>query len=35
MQFIVFGVLAWTPADVQMNDEVSDVHVQWFSHLED
>ena len=20
------------PADVQMNDNISDVHVQWFSH---
>ena len=29
--FIVFGVLAWTPADVQTNGDVSDVHVQWFS----
>ena len=30
--FIVFGVLAWTLADVQMNDDVSNAHVQWFSH---
>ena len=30
--FIVFGVLAWTLADVQMNDDVSDAHAQWFSH---
>ena len=30
--FIVFRVPAWTPADAQMNDNVSDVHVQWFSH---
>ena len=29
--FIVFGVLVWMPADVQTNDDVSDVHVQWFS----
>ena len=21
------------PVDVQTNDDVSDVHVQWFSHL--
>ena len=27
---IVFGVLAWMPADVQMNGNVSDVHAQWF-----
>ena len=30
--FIVFGVLAWMPADVQMNGNVSNAHVQWFSH---
>ena len=30
--FIVFAVLAWMPADVQTNGEVSDAHVQWFSH---
>ena len=30
--FIVFGVLAWMLADAQTNDDVSDVHVQWFSH---
>ena len=30
---IVFGVLACTLADVQMNTGSSDVHVQWFSHL--
>ena len=30
--FIVFGVSAWTLADVQMNDNVSNVHVQWFIH---
>ena len=29
---IVFGVLAWMPADVQTNGNVSDAHVQWFSH---
>ena len=29
---IVFGVLAWMPADVQMNSSVSNVHVQWFSY---
>ena len=28
---IVFRVLAWTLADVQMNGNVSDVHAQWFS----
>ena len=30
--FIVFGVPAWMLADVQMNDDVSNVHAQWFSH---
>ena len=30
--FIVFGVLAWTLADEQMNSNVSNVHAQWFSH---
>ena len=30
--FIVFGVLGWMPADVQTNGNVSDAHVQWFSH---
>ena len=30
--FIVFGVLAWTQVDLQMNGNVSDAHVQWFSH---
>ena len=30
--FIVFGVLAWMLADVQMNGDVSNAHVQWFSH---
>ena len=29
--FIVFGVLAWMLVDVQMNDNVSDVHARWFS----
>ena len=29
--FIVFGVPTWMTLDVQMNDNVSDVHVQWFS----
>ena len=29
--FIVFGVLAWMPADVQMNSNISNVHAQWFS----
>ena len=28
---IVFGVLAWMLADVQMNGDVSDAHAQWFS----
>ena len=31
--FIVFRVLAWTPADAQMNSNISDAHVQWFSLL--
>ena len=30
--FIVFGVLAWMPADAQMNGDVSNVHAQWLSH---
>ena len=30
--FVVFRVLAWMPADVQMNPGGSNVHVQWFSH---
>ena len=30
--FIVFGVLAWMLPDVQMNGDVSNAHVQWFSH---
>ena len=30
--FIVFGVPAWIPADVQMKDNVSNVHAQWFSY---
>ena len=29
--FIVFGVLAWMLADVQMNHGGSNVHAQWFS----
>ena len=29
--FVVFGVLAWMPADTQMNHGSSNVHVQWFS----
>ena len=29
--FIVFGVLAQTPADIQMNGSSFDAHVQWFS----
>ena len=29
--FLVFGVLAWMPVDTQMNGNVSDAHVQWFS----
>ena len=29
--FIVFGVPVWMLADVQMNDNVSNVHAQWFS----
>ena len=29
--FIVFGVPAQMPADVQMNGSNSDAHVQWFS----
>ena len=28
---IVFEVLAWMLADVQMNGDVSNVHAQWFS----
>ena len=28
---IVSGVLAWTLANAQMNGNVSDAHVQWFS----
>ena len=27
-----FRVPAWMPADVQTNDNVSDVHAPWFSH---
>ena len=30
--FIVIGVLAWMPVDVQTNNVTSDVHAQWFSH---
>ena len=30
--FVVFGVLAWMPADAQTNCGNSDVHVQWFSY---
>ena len=30
--FVVFGVLSWMPADMQMNHGSSNVHVQWFSH---
>ena len=30
--FIVFGVLAWMLPDVQMNGDVSNAYVQWFSH---
>ena len=30
--FIVFGILVWIPAYVQMNNDASDVHAQWFSH---
>ena len=30
--FIVFGILAWMPADVQTNSNISNVQVQWFSH---
>ena len=30
--FIVFGVPALMSADAQTNDNVSDVHAQWFSH---
>ena len=29
---MVFRVLAWMPADVQTNGNVSDVHALWFSH---
>ena len=29
--FIVFGVPAWMPADMQTNHGGSNVHVQWFS----
>ena len=30
---VVFGVLVWTLADMQMNHGSLSVHVQWFSHL--
>ena len=30
--FIVFGVLAWMPADMQMNHGSYNAHAQWFSH---
>ena len=30
--FVVLGILVWTPVDAQMNNNVSNVHVQWFSH---
>ena len=30
--FVVFGVLEWMPADVQMNHGSSIVHAQWFFH---
>ena len=30
--FIVFRVLVWMPADVQIKGNVSDAHAQWFSH---
>ena len=30
--FILIGVPVWMPVDVQTNDNISDVHVQWFSH---
>ena len=29
---VVFGVLAWMQADVQMNAGISNGHAQWFSH---
>ena len=29
--FILIGIPAWMPADVQTNSNVSDAHVQWFS----
>ena len=29
--FVVFGVLAWMLADMQMNYGGSNVHAQWFS----
>ena len=30
--FVVFGVLVWTLADMQMNHGSSNAHAQWFSH---
>ena len=30
--FIFIRVLAWIPANAQMNGSNSDVHAQWFSH---
>ena len=30
--FIVFGVPVWMLVHGQMNGEVSNMHVQWFSH---
>ena len=30
--FILIRVLAWMPADVQMNGSNSNAHAQWFSH---
>ena len=31
MHLLYLGIPAWTPAYAQMNDNASDVHVQWFS----
>ena len=33
--FIIFRVLAWMSADVQMNGDISNAHVQCFFPLED
>ena len=30
--FVVFGVLAWLPADMQTNHGGSNAHTHWFSH---